>query len=353
MFSSKPILKWISPVPHFFIFHIAKIRLPLLMIDSGDVTTLKVMLRYVKVNAIRDATVSMTGINPLTGTHITYMFECKNKPMLRKLKLALEAKIFIKVSTGAKKGRLHSRFESEDPPETRKDSYFTLFSFASKSGYNPKFLRELDHHLVTMDDWISPFKELGKYLLNATDKLGMVYYAKEQIVKLKKSKRPYMEARYHITNAIISSKACLDALATILNQVYGIGYRRGQIDFATARSDLLHQIGKVNRKLGSLLRKYERWINDITDYRDSVIHKIMLVTHPIGPISDPSGLISKPISVKVPSRPLTTGYLEQEKVDWLDAEDYCQRLIERLQTLIEIVCVDLLRLIKSKTYFPI
>jgi len=306
------------------------------------------MLRYAKVNAIKGKTVSVTGVNPPTGKHVEFVFERIDDPILKSLKYALDSKIFIKYLVG----KTTASFEEERPPETREDSYFTLLSYASKSGYNPKFLRELDHYLVTMDVWTRPFKELGRYVLNATDKLGMVFYAKEQIAKLKRLRRPYIEVRYHITNVIISSKACLDALATILNEVYGMGYRKGKIDLATTRSDLLHQISKVNRKLGSSLKKHEKWINNITDYRDSVIHKIMLVTPPIGPTSDPSGL-TKPMSVKVPSLPLTLDYVEQKKISWLDAEDYCQRLIEQLQKLIEIVCVDLLRLIKSKTYFPV
>lgn len=306
------------------------------------------MLRYAKVNAIKGKTVSITGVNPPTGKHVEFVFERIDDPILRDLKYALDSKIFIMVLVGKTK----ISFEEEKPAETRKDSYFTFFSYASKSDYNPKFLRELDHYLVTMEVWTRPFKEVGRYLLNATDKLGMVFYAKEQIAELRKSMRPYVEVRYHTTNAIISSKACLDALATILNELYGIGYHKGKIDLATVRSDLLHQIGKVNPKLGSLLKKHEKWINDITEYRDSVIHKIMLVTPPIGRTSDASEL-TEPISVKVPSSPLPIDHGEQKGISWLDAEDYCQGLIEQLQRLIKIVCVDLLRLIRSKTYFPL
>ena len=310
------------------------------------------ILRYIKVNAIKGRTVSMTGVNPPTGKHVEFVFESIHDPILKSLKYALNSKIFIKVLAG-KKGEPDFEFQEERPPETREDSYFTLFSYASKLGYNPQFLREMDHYLVTMDVRTRPFKELGRYLLNATDKLGMLLYAKEQIAELKKVESPsYIEIRYHIVNAIISCKGCLDALATVLNEVYGIGYRKGKIDLATTRSNLLHQIGKVNRKLGSLLKKYEKWINQVTEYRDFVVHKIMLMTPPIGPTSDASGL-TRPMRIQVPSRPLTIDYVEQKEIGWLDAEDYCQLLIERLQGLIEIVCIDLLRLIKSKTYFPI
>jgi hypothetical protein len=311
---------------------------------------MEVILRYTKVNAVKNRTVSMTGLNPPTGKHVEFVFERIDDPILKSLKYALNSRIFIKVLAG-KKGEPDFEFQEEKPPETREDSYFTIFSYVSKVGYNPQFLRELDHYLVTMGE--KPFKELGRYLLNATDKLGMVFYAKDQISRLKKVERPsYIEIRYHVVNAIISCKGCLDALATILNEVYGIGYSKGKIDLATTRSDLLHRVITVNKKLGFLLKKYEKWINQITEYRDFVLHRIMLTTPPLGPTSDASGL-TEPVKVQVPLRPLTLDYVEHKRILWVEAEDHCQFFIERLQELIEIACLDLLQLIKSKTYFPI
>ena len=310
------------------------------------------ILRYVKVNRIEGNTVLMTGVNKPTGKHVQFVFERIEDPkVLKSLKYALNSKIFIKVLAG-KKGEPDFQFQNEKPPGTREDSYFTLFSYAGKVGYNPSCLRELDHYLVTMDEWTKPFKELGRYLLNITDKLGMVLYARDRIAELKKTERPQIEIRYHVTNAIISSKACLEALATILNDVYGIGYTKGQIDLATTRSDLLHQVSRVDNKLGSMLKKYEKWINHLTVYRDFVVHKIMLTTPPVGPTSDPSGIL-KPVKVQVPSRPLSIDYVKLKRIDWVEAEDFCQFLIKRLMELIEIVCVNLLELIKSNTYFPL
>jgi len=314
---------------------------------------MEVILRYVKVNAIKDRFVSIVGVNPPTGKHVEFLFErVADNLVLKSLKHALGSRIFIKVLAGEKKGEPAFRLQNEKASHIREDSYFTLFSYASKAGYNPEFMRGLDHYLVTMDDFTRPFKELGRYLLNATDKLGMVLYAKELIKKLKEAERPsYIEIRYHIVTAIVSCKGCLDALATILNEVYGIGYSKGKIDLATNRSDLLHQIGKINKKLGSLLKKHEKWINEITEYRDFVIHRIMLVTPPMRPTSDPSGL-TQPIKVQVPSQPITIDHGTLKGIDWIEAEDFCQSLIESLQELIETVCVDLLQLIESKAYFP-
>jgi hypothetical protein len=313
---------------------------------------MEVILRYAKVSSIKDKTVSIIGVNPPTGKHVEFVFERIDEPTLSSLKYALSSKIFIKMLAG-KKGEPDFEFQEERTTETREDSYFTLFSYAKEVGYAPEFLKKLDHYLVTMDGRTKPFKDLGRHILNVTDKLGMIFYAKEQIAKLKETKYPsYIEIRYHIVNAIIACKGCLDALAAILNEVYSIGYRKGKIDLATTRSDLLYQIGKVNQKLGSTLKKHEKWINHVTEYRDFLTHRIMLITLPFaGPTSDASGLM-EPIKVQVPSHPLTIDYVENKPISWVDAEDYCQSLIRHLQEIIEIICSDLLKLIESKTYFP-
>jgi hypothetical protein len=107
-----------------------------------------------------------------------------------------------------------------------------------------------------MSDYRKPVKEIGKILLNVTEKLGNVYYAKEMTAQMNKSKSyNFREIRYHITNAIIHGKACLDALATILNEVYGLGYRKGQIDLSTTRSNLLNDLTKTCPKIGEKLKK--------------------------------------------------------------------------------------------------
>jgi len=304
------------------------------------------------VNAIKGTTVFLTGVNTRTGKHIQFVIENgwwkRGKEAVKDLKHALSSGIFLKILVGKHK----VDFEPEKPPESREDSYFTFLSYAKESGYNPQFLRELDHYLVTMSSWTNPVRDLGIYLLNATDKLGMVFYARDQIVNLSKKPRPSrVQIRYHVVNSIVSCKGCLDALATIVNDVYGLGYRKGEIDLATIRSNLLHHIEKTNKKLWDLLKNHEKWINRITTYRDFVIHKIMLSTPPIGSQKD----VAKPIKVYVPSKPLSinTREDEQRKVSWIDAGEFCKMMIEPLQNVMEIVCVDLLRLIESKTYFPV
>lgn len=160
----------------------------------------------------------------------------------------------------------------------------------------------------------------------------------------------FREIRYHVTNAIIHSKACLDALAAILNEVYGLGYRKGRIDLATTRSNLLNDLIKTCPKIGGRLKRNEKWINRITDYRDFVVHRIMLVTPPIGQVSSSQSEIQI-VKCKIPSKPYTIGD-EEKNILWIDAEDYCQGLVDELEKIVEIVCADLLDLIRSKTFFP-
>jgi len=64
---------------------------------------MKEMLRYVKVNDVRDKTVFLTGVNPPTGKHVTYVFEkISDKKLLRSLIRAKISGIFLIVFVGQK-----------------------------------------------------------------------------------------------------------------------------------------------------------------------------------------------------------------------------------------------------------
>lgn len=309
------------------------------------------LLRYAKIEAIEGKTVTVVGVHPQTGKHAGLVIETVKDPTLTKLRYCLASKIFVKVFVGDGKTEPNFRFSAEEPSSRREDSYFTLFSYASRVGFNPLFLRKLDHHLVTMGE--PPTKELGEHLLNVTDKLGMVFYARDQVVTLKKQRPvPYIEIRYHIVNAIISSKACLDALANILNDVYCMGRVGSKIDLASVRGDMVQRIKKMNRKLGEDLEKHQKWLDDITLYRDQVAHRILLDAVPIAPLSKaPLVKIQIPKSSHALAQLRVGDRSEKDKL-WQESEDFFRLSLKELKYLIEIVCNDLLALIESKTYFP-
>jgi hypothetical protein len=74
------------------------------------------------------------------------------------------------------------------------------------------------------------------------------------------------------------------------------------------------------------------------------------VAPPLGQVSSSQSKIQI-VKCKIPSKPITMGD-EEKNILWIDAEDYCQELINELEKIVEIVCTDLLDLIRSKTFFP-
>lgn len=201
-----------------------------------------------------------------------------------------------------------------------------------------------------MESYKRPVKELGVFVLNLMDKLGNIYYARDQVSQENSKIRPsHIVVRYHIFNTIASCKACFDALAAILNEVYVLGHRRGKIDLASTRSDLIADVKNINSFLGTELEKYQSWINKITNYRDAMEHRIMLLTTIVGK----PGLLK----CRVPEIPISVAdpkisYYERKEISTTDAEDFCNELIGNVTKLIEIVCLDLISMLSSRTYIP-
>jgi hypothetical protein len=300
------------------------------------------------VIAIDGTTVTVRGVNPPTGKNISFEWpDIKNKEALPTFRAAMRSRTLYKVLMGNSSEGIH--LEQEELLHSAKDSYFTILTYCSKIGYNPLFLRELQEYTLIMDS-TTTLNSIGLHVLNAIEKLGNIFYAIDEVTRLNQQKYLYREIRYHVFNAIVSCKASFDALATILNEVYSIGYTKGKIDLATSRSDLINKVSSINAILARKLRKYEGWINKITDYRDFVVHRIMIVTPPMSS-RDPSAKNANKVRCKVPIRPLGLNDSD-ERVTLIDAEDFCENLSITLQELIEIVCLDLLTQIRARRYFP-
>lgn len=335
------------------------------------------VLRYAKVKEIDKTHVALIGVNPPTGKHVKIALEIADSEALRRLDYACLSHLF-KVNaegTGTVKARTDGagnsiiqvqldgkvgpriEFSEEKPPAEREDSYFTLLSYCCRKNYNPLLLRELDHKLVVMDDVSKPVKKIGTFLLNMTDKLGNLLYAGDQVDVICKSNAwnktdPfYQEIRYHVVAAVSSCKSCFDALAAIVNETYGLGFSKGKLDLATRRSNLLNELGKVNTRLSSHLKGFEKWINEITDYRDFVEHRIMLIAPPVSNIDNKTETLG-PLICMVPKSPLTYGDVPSKPVILMSATDFCLSLVEKLEELILVIIEDLLHMIRSKKYIP-
>lgn len=292
-------------------------------------------------------TVNVIGVNPPTGKHIT--FELPGIKSIADIPIfvaAMHSGTFFKVLGSNIDEDVH--LEQEAPVPSATDSYFTLVTYCINAGYNPLFLRELQVHTLVMDS-ATTLNRIGLHVLNAIEKLGNIFFAINAVTVLNRQMYQYRQIRYHVFNTIVSCKACFDALASILNEVYSTGYTKGKIDLATNRSNLLTEISVINPVLGKKLKQYEGWINSTTEYRDFIIHRMMIITPPMG--TNASDSKARRVRCTVPARPI--GVNDSDKgVDLIDAEDFCRNLSTKLIEVIEIVCQDLLQQIEAGRYFP-
>lgn len=302
------------------------------------------LLRFAKVSAIHQGNVEVTGLNPPTGKHVTIVFESVPEPHFSHFKAALASRIFLKVKIPSPS--LHFDIEEEGAPSGRTDSYFSVMTYAAAAGYHPEFLRELDEYLVTMQNYMRPLTDVGIILLDVIDKLGSVCYCRDRLAEINRDIRPsHAVGRIYVVDAIAGCKGCLDGLALMLNEVYSLGYSRGDVDLSRGR--FVNSLRAVNARLASRLSEHLAWIRQITKYRDAVIHRVMLLT-PVSSVKE----IGQPeaLAVQVPSQPVTIGSSQPSRINWTQAQIICQELIDKLEILIEIICSDLLDLLHSRSY---
>jgi hypothetical protein len=96
------------------------------------------ILRYVKVNSIKNEKVFLTGVNPPTGKHVAFVFErVSDAKTLESLNYAFQTGLFLKYLVG----KNNMPFAEERPPKEREDSYFTFSSYCKPYGYTPLFLK--------------------------------------------------------------------------------------------------------------------------------------------------------------------------------------------------------------------
>jgi hypothetical protein len=92
-----------------------------------------------------------------------------------------------------------------------------------------------------------------------------------------KAYRKYLKAnrfrddKYYLYNFIIYTKASLDSIAVTLNSFFDFGFRRGQIDFR--KGNFVLKLESSLKEFSNFSKIYNSWVNEITEYRDAVIHQ--------------------------------------------------------------------------------
>jgi plasmid maintenance system killer protein len=229
-------------------------------------------------------------------------------------------------------------------------NFFRDFSLLRYGTYNPEFLKKLEEKLIEVDDSGRKLvlKPPSSFILNLMDKLGNVEYSCKLIKQFDGTGiRSHIFVRHYVSYSIISAKACLDSLANILNWVYELGLKGGKIDLSTRRTNLVQKLMAKNAQLSEQLSKFQSFIDEITGYRDVMVHRQMVITSPVfleGAKIDSSVQPSKNAIPKFPlwMKDQSDDLQQRSQLEFFTSEVFCQWLTEQLHTLVQLVMEDLL-----------
>ncbi len=76
---------------------------------------------------------------------------------------------------------------------------------------------------------------------------------------------------YYFSNLVLYTKATLDLVAVTLNSFSNLGFTRGNIDFAKGK--FADAVGQSFPSFRRFQRRYGKWIRQLVEYRDALIHK--------------------------------------------------------------------------------
>ncbi len=158
--------------------------------------------------------------------------------------------------------------------------------------YHQSYMSEIDERLKNLDDLVSIVNILrrkkGKdlehsdtggvrptreylyieFLTDALEKLGFVYFARNQ---LKKNIRNIPVSKYHIYNLIFDCKAFLDTIAGLMNHHHEMGKKGTMINLC--RSDFRKDLETNKPELFAPLKEFENWIINLGEWRNKLIHR--------------------------------------------------------------------------------
>lgn len=223
-------------------------------------------------------------------------------------------------------------------------------SYLSIINYTSKPLEKISKILVTETDKTSTpnDKILFNHVNNMTVKLGFMMYALDSIKHVNNKTLtindvPSVYINYHLCNFIYCSKAFLDSVAVTLNYSFKLGFNGGSRDF---NKSVFRET--VTQKVSSNYDNYATWINDVINWRDSLIHKLSTLIVPYMELGrDPTIQDLKANAlVKMPVEPIdvfpdlqTIKNLEKKYGYWIqEIEPFCEKWINSAKDMFNDTC---------------
>lgn len=180
------------------------------------------------------------------------------------------------------------------------------------------------------------------YISDLLEKLGFLYFARDQIKNIENSRPRWepisvMSVKYHIYNFIFDCKAFLDVLACLLDYHFKLGIRKNSlIDFN--KDTFRQKVVSVDAELGKAIEEHLEWIKELSDWRIKLIHRQGILVF---------GCHNED-GYSIPKKPLkyTEYYTAQEKGSYY-CVDLCQKYIDHAQEIFDASCKAILKTLRK------
>lgn len=203
----------------------------------------------------------------------------------------------------------------------------------------PNIIQKLDNLLITRHDGQIFVKnsELAKHINNLCIKFGFMYTCKDYLKESIHGNQP--KTNFFLSNFIYDSKAFLDSSCMLLNYFYVLELKGGNIDFR--KNIFLTKLKEKRSDIESKVQQQYKWICDVRDYRDKVIHRSSIASIIFSP-PDSSGKRPKDNIVKMHPKFYSLFDLIQrsgikDSVKPLDIISFCDNWLKEAQIMFDMV----------------
>lgn len=219
-------------------------------------------------------------------------------------------------------------------------------SYTIRSGYITEEFLRLDELLACKQDTGIHIHEpiLADHVENMVTKLGFVLLSRDNIAQCTPHNQTLMN--YHVSHFIYDTKAFLDAISVVLNYFYYLQFITGDIDLK--KGTFKNKLESVCPKLGQEITNQEKWIQEVIEWREAIIHRL---TSPIIFYGSGEDMKNNKLSIKMPVEPISLMELQQrfkelkQKYGKVEQEilPFCDRWIEESKKLFNLVCESLVK----------
>jgi len=171
-------------------------------------------------------------------------------------------------------------------------SFLCGYSYAWIAGYKPETFDKINQVLISAEqDPESDFakkliirnRPLADQIIDSYGKLGFLFLSRDCIRRVN-GPHPlaHVYVSYYLYNFIYDCKAFLDAVATMLNDLYSVGESGGGIDFKHRqfKEKLSKKLIVKAPELDRSIKQNENWFDTVVDWRDKLIHRFSTPVSP-------------------------------------------------------------------------